>query len=117
MNKNIIYLSLATIQMAFIWLCSSRPLPLMPLPRHWDKLAHFAAWALLAVLLARGVRGRGGLWAPLAMAVVYGLVDEVHQSFVPGREMSALDLLADALGAAAGVGIAALGEKGGEARP
>ncbi|MFX6953773.1 VanZ family protein [Acinetobacter baumannii] len=33
------------------------------------------------------------------MAALYGVVDEWHQSWVPGREAFGLDLLADFLGA------------------
>lgn len=40
-------------------------------------------------------------------AVLYGLSDEIHQLFVPGREFSIFDLLADAVGAAVGIVIAA----------
>ena len=38
---------------------------------------------------------------------LYGLSDELHQLFVPGREFSLFDLLADAVGAAFGILIAA----------
>jgi VanZ family protein len=35
-------------------------------------------------------------------AVLYGLSDEVHQSFIPGRDASVGDVVADALGALLG---------------
>jgi VanZ family protein len=37
-------------------------------------------------------------------AALFGLSDEIHQSFVPFRTADAWDVLADALGAALGVG-------------
>lgn len=76
-------------------------------------LAHPAAFGLLALLLvpllprvgagrARWVawsRARGMLIFCATLA--YGLVDEWHQSRVPGREPSLLDALSDAVGAGA----------------
>ena len=43
--------------------------------------------------------------AHIAATVLYGVVDELHQATVPGRDASSLDLLADALGAVLGVTI------------
>jgi VanZ family protein len=75
-----------------------------------DWLTHGASYLVLAVLLAHGVSG--GLFRPLsgraALAIVcaataYGMNDEWHQSFVPGRDPSAADVAKDAGGATAGV--------------
>ncbi len=70
----------------------------------WDlllrKLAHAAEYAVLGALLVRALR------RPLpafALAVLYAVTDEVHQTFVTGREGAVLDVLVDAVGAAAGV--------------
>jgi VanZ family protein len=37
------------------------------------------------------------------LAVLYGLSDEWHQSFVPGRTPDVVDILTDAIGAAIGL--------------
>jgi VanZ family protein len=84
-----------------------------PLPAQAsDKAAHTAAYALLAVLVVRALAG--GLPAPVdartaALTVVivtaYGVSDEFHQWFVPGRSADPLDVLADAAGAILGVGL------------
>jgi VanZ family protein len=73
-----------------------------------DKLEHFTIYAVLAFLAARatdrwpGLAVRGvWLWVAAGVAL-YGASDELHQSFVPTREMSLLDWIADALGALAG---------------
>lgn len=44
-------------------------------------------------------------WALIAigMGVLYGVTDEIHQSFVPGRSASAFDVLIDTVGVAGGV--------------
>jgi VanZ family protein len=93
--------------MAALYALSSRP----SLPGGsvvWDKLAHGVAYALLVVLLGRALHGAPrGVPPRLAvvaalLAVAYGAFDEVHQSFVPGRTASWLDLVADAVGASLG---------------
>lgn len=69
------------------------------------KIAHLAEYALLGLLSARAFRGSPspGLrqrWFPasLALVVVYALVDEYHQSFVPSRTGSIYDSLIDIAG-------------------
>jgi VanZ family protein len=42
--------------------------------------------------------------AAVLSAVIFGLSDEIHQSLVPLRTADAWDVLADAIGAALGVG-------------
>ena len=42
------------------------------------------------------------------LAVAFGVTDEVHQSFVPGRNADLMDLVADTLGASLGAVIAAV---------
>lgn len=70
----------------------------------WDlllrKLAHAAEYALLGLLLARAA-GRPAL--AFALGALYAVGDEVHQTFVPGRAGSPLDVLLDAAGVALGV--------------
>jgi VanZ family protein len=70
----------------------------------WDlvlrKLAHAAEFAVLGALLARAT-GRSG--PALAIGALYAVSDELHQSFVPGRLGSPLDVAIDAVGVAAGV--------------
>ena len=66
----------------------------------WDlglrKLAHVAEYAVLGALLARALPELAALWAGIA----YAASDEVHQSFVPGRFGSLLDVAIDAHGRA-----------------
>lgn len=37
------------------------------------------------------------------LALLYGITDEIHQSFVPGRHPSAVDIVVDGIGAALAV--------------
>lgn len=83
-------------EMGLLWWFSSQPATGMGLPHPWDKGAHFLAYGLLGFLLGVGLRD---FRPAFFLAAMYGVVDEGHQSFVPGREAFGLDLLADFLGA------------------
>lgn len=76
-----------------------------------DKTHHFVAYAILAAAIVWGLTDRAPsrtTWAvalgAVLLASVYGATDEWHQGFVPGREVSALDWVADTTGAALAVG-------------
>ena len=78
------------------------------LPHGTDKEVHavlyFGLGALLVRALAGGWRAHVSLWTALAaivIAALYGITDEVHQHFVPSRQMDTMDAVADTLGAAA----------------
>lgn len=78
-----------------------------------DKILHAVEYAMLGGLFYRAFRwGTNDAvkpWAGLlavAAASLYGLSDEIHQAFVPNRESSGLDWLADSVGALVGVATA-----------
>jgi VanZ family protein len=94
--------------MAGIYLVSSSSLPgrLKQLVPFQDKLAHLVVFASLGFLLGRAARvgwcwswNRAALFA-VAIASAYGLLDEWHQSTVPGRTAEIWDWIADTAGAA-----------------
>lgn len=69
------------------------------------KLAHFSEYALLGLLAARAFRtspnhtlNRRWFVISLALVVVYALLDEYHQSFVPSRTASIFDSFIDMAG-------------------
>jgi VanZ family protein len=66
------------------------------------KVAHLLEYAVLAVLLHRGVGNEGGCRA-LLIGGLYAASDEFHQSFVPGRNAELLDLAFDILGVVLGL--------------
>lgn len=66
----------------------------------WDKLYHTGNFGVLAALLYPAT---GRAWLAVLLASLYGVADEVHQAFVPGRSADALDWLADTVGALAAV--------------
>ncbi len=74
-----------------------------------DKIAHIVEYTFLGFLLARAWHysapdwKRARLWmAVLAVGVLYVATDEYHQSFVPTRDASVLDGLADTIGLSLG---------------
>jgi VanZ family protein len=73
------------------------------------KSAHVIEYAVLAVLIQRGLTGSWLLWRPLTagtawiLATVFAMTDEYHQSFVPGRHASGWDVALDGVGALLGL--------------
>jgi hypothetical protein len=100
----------AVAQMAIIFAASSIP-DLGTLPGGVsDSSGHSIGYAILGALLLRALaQGRlsevtwGRALAAFLLASVYGVSDEAHQAFVPGRFPDPLDLLADSIGAAVAV--------------
>lgn len=95
---------------ALIWFMSSQskpPTPPIALFAHADKVVHAGIWFVLGGLLARALSQPStpapirAAWGPIAwlLAVSWGVIDEIHQSFVPLRTPDAFDVLADATGA------------------
>lgn len=107
-----------------IWWASSRPAraasgPVWPL---LHNAMHLGVYATLGVLVLCAAWGRkpaglmsaqrrpeGAAWRTVVacgLATAYGAIDEVHQSFVPGRVASFGDLATDAAGVVLGVSCA-----------
>lgn len=97
-----------------IFLLSSFSNPPGPRGPEWHSYAahtvEYAVFGFLAFSTLRSARPGAALralaFAAWVIAALYGLSDEFHQSFVPGRHASPRDLAFDALGAAAGIGLA-----------
>ncbi|MFH1113976.1 MAG: VanZ family protein [Pseudomonadota bacterium] len=81
-------------------------LPHIPDAVSWmpDKIGHFIVYAGLGFLVAQEIRLRGlqssrWIWAGSALfCLLYGISDELHQSFVPGRTAQIGDVAADTAG-------------------
>ncbi len=96
--------------MGTIFFLSSQPGDTLSLPDipNLDKLLHAGIYGLLAATTLFGVgteswlgrRQLSGLFVVL-FCMLYGISDEWHQSFVPGRTPSIWDLVADTIGATA----------------
>ena len=77
---------------------------------HADWLAHVVEYSFFGLLLCRALsaqsflaRPAGRLWiAVVVIGALYGATDEFHQRFVPERDSSAYDMMADTAGTALG---------------
>jgi VanZ family protein len=77
-----------------------------------DRSGHTVAYLLLAILVVRAVAGGlparvGRRTATLALLITvgYGLSDEIHQMFVPGRYAELMDVFANTVGSVLGVAL------------
>ena len=100
--------------MGIIFYVSHQPgdfVQLMPITG-LDKIMHLVAYGILAAafLYALHPFARSSNHTVISVmavifCVLYGLTDEFHQSFIPGRVVSLLDVVADGLGALLTVGV------------
>lgn len=100
---------LPLLYMIFIWVLSSMPAnAVVELPSSkWDgwikESLHLVEFGLLYVLLVLALLTFTSLTPKLnllciVIASLYGLLDEVHQSFVPARSATLIDLVKDVIG-------------------
>lgn len=101
---------LAGYALVIFWLSSMShpPVPAVPIP-HFDKLLHLIEYAGFGALMCRalamggeGLSPRAAVLAAALLGAIYGASDELHQAFVPNRDSSLFDLLADIGGATLG---------------
>ncbi|MFO0701453.1 MAG: VanZ family protein [Nitrospira sp.] len=74
-----------------------------------DKVVHAVEYAVLGALCYRALQGsqreawrRQAMLLAIVFTSLYGISDEIHQAFVPFRESSVFDWIADTVGAAVG---------------
>lgn len=68
-----------------------------------DKVTHFLVFDLLGTLVVRNGFPPRRAWIAVLAVSIFGLTDEWHQSFTPGRSVEVADWVADTLGAAVAV--------------
>ncbi len=98
------------VYMVLIFLLSSMPLPrALPEFVFADKFYHTIEYGILSILVLRALwismpdRGLRFLFvSAVIFSTFYGLTDELHQYFVPGRFSSIYDVMADGIGSLIG---------------
>lgn len=111
----------AVFWMGGIFYLSHQAAPMGATPKPWESIiAHLGLYAGLAVLLSwalaavPGVGRPAGRWtlvAVIALTLLYGASDELHQAFVPGRTASMVDVALDAAGATMGAALVGAGTR------
>ena len=86
----IVYLLLVTV-------ASLRPGDGAPLAL-WDKGLHFGTYAVFALLAYRALHEQYRFFWGCGARILYGGLIEVLQSYIPGRQLSGHDFLANTLG-------------------
>ena len=108
-KKGVLAWTPALLWAAVIFGLSSIPGKSLPqLPGWWsaDKFAHGGVYGVLGAFIWMGLRAnwaraRGLAWQAIAAglgAALYGITDELHQVFTPGRSPDVFDVLADFVG-------------------
>ena len=97
------------IVMGVIFLLSHQPGDSSYIPSFipgFDKVAHMIVYGVLAATILYGLevllkKARTSVLflVTVTICILYGIGDEFHQSFIPGRFASTADLVADTLGA------------------
>ena len=105
-KKAVIFWFITIGYMSLIFYLSSQNYHLPELPTNSDKLIHAFIYFPLAFLFYLSLRKCGIkkyiFAAAFILAGIYGITDEFHQSFVPGRDASLGDAAADFAGALLG---------------
>ena len=109
-RQSLVYRWPLVIYCVMIFVQSCFPSPEVIRHLHWsDKLMHLGGYAILGALTVRmlkrelrGVRPWKIMSLVVLVGTLYGVSDELHQAFVPGRQADVLDVVADMAGTAMG---------------
>jgi len=108
-KNQLLFLLLAALWGYLIFYLSATPDLSSGLPYKYDfvlrKLAHIFVFTILTYLVASSMdsQHRAYLLFVIIAAIVYAFVDELHQTFVPGRVGSGRDILVDSIGVYLGI--------------
>ncbi|MEW5758180.1 MAG: VanZ family protein [Candidatus Omnitrophota bacterium] len=112
MKKFIFYWLPFFIWSGFLYYLSSRPAYFFPKTNipFSDKIVHVFEYIVFSILLFRALKAYIKnfkyifiIFIVLYCTVVFGMIDELHQAFVPGRNAAMPDLVSDMLGAIIGI--------------
>lgn len=101
------YWLLAVIYMGLIFISSSIPGEALPeTVGYVDKLLHLIQFGILSWILGKAFRTSNNKFfikraaiLSIIITIFYGIIDEIHQSFVPSRDPEYGDVVFDGIGA------------------
>lgn len=106
LNKVLVRIPAILVTLISWYLSSQSSLPKSISIFTYDKLIHFLSFAFLAFCWSLWFTPKQwkekplrGILYVLIIVGIYGAIDEYHQSFTPGRDMSLFDWFADMIGA------------------
>jgi VanZ family protein len=111
-NRAVWWWGPVVIYASMIFIGSSIPQPPSLPELVTDKDLHGGLYGGFALVLLRALARRWDrvtlltIVGAIGLAVLYGISDEYHQSFVPGRTSDIADVRADAIGATVAVSVA-----------
>lgn len=100
----------APLIMIISWYLSSQP-TIAHMPTFWnaDKVVHMicfaglvGAWTFWFTKTSWNTKYWRNIFFCITIVAFYGIIDEIHQSFTPGRDANIFDWLADFIGAIIG---------------
>jgi VanZ family protein len=100
-NNKLFFLFLALITAIIIFYNSSKTNPFNPVSEFsfTPYIYHFSIFFLLSFFLIMAERkSRKYLFVAVLISVIYAILDELHQLFVPGRNSSLNDFMTDSIG-------------------
>jgi len=99
----------AVLYLGLIYYLSSKSMIRFP-PMAPDYVLHALEYLVLFILIVRafnsGLRRKvtaSALFSGIVFSLIYAVLDEVHQLYVPGRRASPLDFFSDAVGVVIGI--------------
>ncbi len=101
MNKFFVLLFFITL-LTIMYLATTTNTQLAVVQSMWDKANHFAAFFTLYILLSLAFKDLAIAYK-ISLLLGFGMLIEIVQYFIPGREFSFLDVVADSIGIFIGI--------------
>jgi len=80
---------------------------IVSVPDNVDLFLHFIEYLILGFLLFQSITKDGfsinPIYGSILIGILFAISDELHQSFIPGRQASMFDMISDSVGLISGI--------------